>query len=89
MLLVPSLFEGFGMVLLEAALMKLPIVSADVGIARELGVTVADRTPRAFADAVQGLPGASYTIPPYIIGDQSEYFRRLRDALVSAAPAQS
>jgi glycosyltransferase involved in cell wall biosynthesis len=61
LLLVPSTYEGFGMVLLEALSQRLPVVSTPVGAAPMLlsadagGVLVPARAPAAMAEAVRGL----------------------------------
>lgn len=57
---LPSIHENFGLVVPEALCCGVaPVVSPGVMIARELeaagGCVVAERTPRAFADAIEGL----------------------------------
>lgn len=47
-----SLFEGYGMTLKEAQAAGLPIISTDVGIAREVGATIVDWNEKAVASAV-------------------------------------
>jgi glycosyltransferase involved in cell wall biosynthesis len=59
-----SLTEGYSIALLEAAATGLPAVTTDVGGNREIvqdgvtGLVVADRSPEAFAQALDGLAGA-------------------------------
>lgn len=47
-----SLFEGYGMTLVEARAAGCRIVSTDVGVAREMGARIADGTPEAVSSAV-------------------------------------
>lgn len=42
LLLVPSLYEGYGLVIIEALAAGKPVLSTDVGIAREAGAIVTD-----------------------------------------------
>jgi glycosyltransferase involved in cell wall biosynthesis len=57
-LVLPSSYEGFGMVLLEAMTQRLPVVSTPVGCARSLvrheetGLLVPPRDAKALADAL-------------------------------------
>ena len=47
-----SLFEGYGMAIVEALAVGCPVVSTDVGVAREAGATIAATEPTAIADAI-------------------------------------
>lgn len=47
-----SLFEGYGMALVEAKAAGCKIVSTDVGVAKEIGVTIVEPDPEAIAAAV-------------------------------------
>lgn len=49
-LLVPSAYEGYGMVIVEALAAGVPVIAYDVGIAREAGASIAPQ--EAFADTV-------------------------------------
>jgi glycosyltransferase involved in cell wall biosynthesis len=53
--LVTSLFEGYGMALVEAQAAGAKIISTDVGVAREVGATIVDWNPEGVA---KGLIGA-------------------------------
>ena len=55
--LVTSLFEGYGMTLVEAAAAGCPIVSTDVGVSREMGATIADWNAADFARAIKAVLG--------------------------------
>lgn len=50
LVLVPSHYEGYGLVILEALAAGKPVLSTDVGIAREAGVIIAE--PKDFAQAL-------------------------------------
>lgn len=52
LLLVPSLFEGYGRVVIEALAAGKPVLSTDVGIAREAGAIITSR--ENFADSLLG-----------------------------------
>jgi glycosyltransferase involved in cell wall biosynthesis len=50
--LCTSQYEGYGLALVEAHQAGRPIVSTDVGVARELGASIVEHQPRAIAEAV-------------------------------------
>lgn len=50
LLLVPSLYEGYGLVIIEALAAGKPVLSTDVGVAREAGALVAET--RHFTEAL-------------------------------------
>jgi len=50
--LVPSEYEGYGLVIVEALGMGKPVISTDVGIAREAGATIIT-PPALFAEALK------------------------------------
>lgn len=52
LVLVPSLYEGYGMVIIEALASGKPVLSTDVGIAEEMGAVIASF--ETFADTLQG-----------------------------------
>lgn len=49
LLLHPSLYDGYGMVIIEALASGIPVLSADVGIAREAGAIIASQEEFAAA----------------------------------------
>ncbi len=51
-LFVPSQYEGYGLVLVEAASLGLPIVSTEVGVAREVGATIIPDESKLAAQAL-------------------------------------
>lgn len=53
--LVTSLFEGYGMTLVEAHAAGCSVVSTDVGVAREIGATVVLDTPHSVAEGIIGI----------------------------------
>ncbi|MBI5004043.1 glycosyltransferase [Candidatus Kaiserbacteria bacterium] len=50
LVLVPSLYEGYGLVIVEALAAGKPVISTDVGVARSMGATIAE--PSHFAQAL-------------------------------------
>lgn len=46
LLLVTSLYEGYGMNIIEALACGCPVVSTDVGVARDVGVIIAENDPK-------------------------------------------
>lgn len=66
--LVPSKYEGYGMVIVEALAVGIPVIATDVGIAREAGAIVSSE--KDFADTVvrwieSGPRKATLAIYPY------------------------
>lgn len=51
LVLVPSLYEGYGLVIVEALAAGKPVLATDVGVAREEGALVA--SPEQFAEALE------------------------------------
>ena len=79
LLLVTSEYEGYGMALVEALAAGVPVLSTDVGIAREAGARIAEGDyATALCDWLKGprLHGA-LKIHPY--ANEEEYFRSVRD----------
>jgi glycosyltransferase involved in cell wall biosynthesis len=73
LLLVTSRYEGYGLVIVEALASGIPVLSTDVGIAREAGALIA--APDAFADALRewflrGARSAHLAAYPYATFDE-------------------
>lgn len=50
--LVTSLYEGYGMTLVEALAAGCPIVSTDIGVAREMGARIVEYNPIKIAQTI-------------------------------------
>jgi glycosyltransferase involved in cell wall biosynthesis len=84
LVLVPSKYEGYGRVFIEASAAGRPILSTDVGIAREVGAIIADE--QHFAEALKrwfenGPRTSELTSYPYTSFD--EYLREYCFDIVS------
>jgi glycosyltransferase involved in cell wall biosynthesis len=55
--LVPSQYEGYGMVIIEALAAHIPVVATDVGVAREAGAFIAPADREGYVATVAGLFG--------------------------------
>ncbi len=77
----PAHYEGYGLVLVEAASFGLPIVSTDVGVAREVGaVIIPNNEPETAAQTLLEalkLPKTS-VLPPGLVVSPDEYLAVLR-----------
>ncbi len=81
-LLSTSLYEGFGMVFLEAALFGKPIVSTDVGIAKEIGAHIADWSAEDLALKIKEAlteKQIDYDLSKFKIS-KDEYLNRFRES---------
>lgn len=86
--LVPSRYEGYGLVIVEALAAGVPVIATDVGIAREAGAIVA--AARDFPDALvewiaNGPRNASLAAYPY--ASEEEYVRAWCADVQAAAKA--
>ncbi len=79
-LLSTSLYEGFGMSILEAASVGLPIISTNVGIAREIGATIVsyDAGEIAMRLAKVGEDEVSYRLEDFFI-TIDDYCKRFKE----------
>ncbi|HVX90779.1 MAG TPA: glycosyltransferase [Candidatus Paceibacterota bacterium] len=77
LLLVTSTYEGYGLVIVEALAAHVPVLSTDVGIAREAGAVIAQGD---YADALVAWlagPRASGALANYPYADKSDYLAKL------------
>ncbi len=84
-LLVPSVYEGYGQVIIEALAAHKPVLSTDVGIARESGAIIA--APEAFSAALKawyenGPKTGTLTNYPY--ASMEDYVQKYCDDIASA-----
>jgi glycosyltransferase involved in cell wall biosynthesis len=82
--LVPSRYEGYGLVIVEALSAGIPVLSTDVGVAREAGAIVV--TPKEFSQALvqwieSGPRQASLANYPY--ANLDEYIQKYCDDIVA------
>lgn len=85
LMLVTSKYEGYGMAIVEALAAHVPVLSTDVGIAREAGAIVAEGDYiTALLDWFCG-PRASGALSLHSYANESEYFTRVRDLYASLA----
>jgi glycosyltransferase involved in cell wall biosynthesis len=84
-LLVTSVYEGYGMVTIEALAAHVPVLSTDVGIAREAGATIVDGD---FGKALIGRLAHPHraVLHAYPYPDEQAYFDRLRELHASIVP---
>ena len=55
LVLVPSEYEGYGLVIIEALAAGIPVVATDVGVAREAGAIIAPGDREEYVRTVQGI----------------------------------
>jgi glycosyltransferase involved in cell wall biosynthesis len=65
MLLVPSVYEGYGMVMVEASAAGISVVATDVGVAEEVGAYIAPHTIDGFAESVSSALSSNYVPEPF------------------------
>lgn len=79
LLLVTSEYEGYGMALVEALAAGVPVLSTDVGVAREAGATIAEGD---YAEALHNWltgPRLSGELKLRLYESEKEYFVAVRD----------
>jgi glycosyltransferase involved in cell wall biosynthesis len=86
LVLVPSRYEGYGLVMIEALAAGTPVISTDVGIAREVGAIVADTEdfPGALAEWFRNGPRDA-GLKSYPYQSAEEYIRLYTDDIVACA----
>ncbi len=86
LVLVPSRYEGYGLVIVEALAAGKPVISTDVGVAREAGALVAE--PRHFAEALKewfAHDPSTATLKNYPYRDFDDYVRAYCDDIAACA----
>lgn len=89
LVLVPSKYEGYGLVIVEALAAGKPVISTDVGVAREVGAIIAPEM--GFADALKewfqnGPRTGELTQYPYKNSD--DYVKAYADDIRACAPTE-
>ncbi len=89
LVLFPSRYEGYGMVIIEALVAGKPVLSTDVGIAREAGaiVTIEEKFAGALAEWFKSGPRTG-TLNNYPYANFDEYVRAYCDDIASCVKAQ-
>jgi len=85
LVLVTSRYEGYGLVIVEALARGVPVLSTDVGAAREVGAIVAEE--REYADALKKWCAGGPTngsLGEYPYGGFEEYVQKYCDDIASA-----
>ncbi|MBI5469844.1 glycosyltransferase family 4 protein [Candidatus Kaiserbacteria bacterium] len=84
--IVPSQYEGYGLVIIEALAAGIPVLATDVGVAREAGAIVvgAKEFPQALLRWIENGPRqAALAQAPY--NDQNDYIERYCDDIAAAS----
>ncbi len=85
LLLNTSFYEGYGLTFTEAAVCNTPIVSTDVGIASEVGATIAESSTKDVAQKILDvLNNPNPSRPPRIIS-KGEYLLAYKNAILGLA----
>jgi glycosyltransferase involved in cell wall biosynthesis len=87
--LVPSQYEGYGLVIIEALAAQIPVVATDVGVAREAGAIVAPSDRAGYVLAVKGLFEQSKLPVAQLLGhpyeNEEEYIGAWTDDVMKTA----
>jgi glycosyltransferase involved in cell wall biosynthesis len=93
LVLVPSLYEGYGIVIVEARAAGKPVISTDVGVAREMGAIVVE--PQNFAQALAGWFAVAEDRPRptglehYPYKNFEEYAKQYAEDIMACLPAEA
>src|SRR6185503_13899943 len=85
LLLVTSAYEGYSMVIIEALAAHLPVLSADVGIAKEAGaMIVKDNYVKTISEWLSG-PRAAGVLRSYPYINEADYFSQMHSFYLATA----
>ena len=89
LVLVPSKYEGYGLVIVEALAVGKPVLATDVGIAREMGAIITDEKDFA-ADLARWFTGGprSAELRNYPYADFTAYILAYRDDMEACTKAK-
>lgn len=75
-----SFYEGYGLSLMEAVVAGCPVVSTDVGVAKEVGVSVVSSNPKEIASVITeklSAPAALISTEMKLIESENDYVKQI------------